>query len=187
MKFKMAPNSLFAVLLRSPWWISVGIAVVFVAAVQALVPQEYRVVGSMGAFPFAVIGVVAFWRQWQAPSAGEAQALLDSAARMSWPEFEAALRQGFSRAGYVVRAGKGGADLALERNGQLTLVSARRWKAARHGEEALQPLRAAMRQQDAGKAIFVALGELSPQARRVAGAEQIELVQGDPLVRLLRR
>ena len=26
---KMAPNSLFAILLRSPWWISVGIALVF--------------------------------------------------------------------------------------------------------------------------------------------------------------
>ena len=38
---KMAPNSLFAILLRSPWWISVGIALVFALASKALLPAEY--------------------------------------------------------------------------------------------------------------------------------------------------
>ena len=186
MKFRMAQNSLFAVLLRSPWWISMAIAVAFVAAANALLPQEYRLVGSMGAFPFAAIGVIAFWRQWKAPSAGESLALLDSAAKMSWPEFEAALRRGFSRDGYQVRAGQGGADLALERNGQLTLVSARRWKAARHGEENVQALGAAVKKQDASRGLYVALGELTPQALRLAKAQGIGLVQRDELVRMLR-
>ena len=55
MKFRMAENSLFAVLLRSRWWISLLIAIGFVGVVQALLPPEYRLVGSMGAFPFFVI------------------------------------------------------------------------------------------------------------------------------------
>ena len=55
---KMAPNSLFAILLRSPWWISVGIALGFALASKALLPGEYWLFGAMGGFPFTVIGAV---------------------------------------------------------------------------------------------------------------------------------
>ncbi|HYF18564.1 MAG TPA: restriction endonuclease [Ramlibacter sp.] len=187
MKLRMAPNSLFAVLLRSPFWISFLVALAFIGAAQGLLPREYRLVGSMGALPFVVIGCIALWRQLRAPSAQERQQLLDGASRMSWPQFEAALREGFARQGWQVRPGSGGADLELERQGKVTLVSARRWKAARHGEEALQPLQAAMDRQEVPRGVYVALGELSPQAQRVAKARQIEVLQADALVLLLRR
>ena len=188
MKFRMAENSLFAVLLRSSWWISLLVFAAWVAAAQALLPQEYRVIGSLGAVPFLVIAAIAFWRQMRAPSASETRTLLDSASKMAWPEFEQALRKGFTREGWQVRAGEGGTDLALERNGSIhSLVSARRWKAARHGEDALQALDKAMRAKDVSHGVYVALGELSPQAVRLAKARQIEVVQGDKLVRLLRR
>lgn len=188
MKFRMAENSLFAVLLRSPWWISMAVAAALAAAAQALLPAEYRLVGSMGAAPFLVIGCIALWRQLRAPSAGEAQAILASASKMSWAEFEQALRAGFARQGWQVRAAGGGADLLLEATGKpATLVSARRWKAARHGEDALQGLDQAMQQQEVSRGAYVALGELSPQAVRLAKARQIELLQADALVRLLRR
>ena len=38
MKFKMAPNSGFAILLRSPWWVSFAIAAVIVLLCGALLP-----------------------------------------------------------------------------------------------------------------------------------------------------
>ena len=47
MKLKMAPNSLFAILLRSPWWISVGIAVVMGLLSAALLPEGFRVIGAL--------------------------------------------------------------------------------------------------------------------------------------------
>ncbi|WP_332813888.1 restriction endonuclease [Ramlibacter sp.] len=186
MKFRMAENSLFAVLLRSSWWISIALALVLVGLAQALLPQDYRIVGSMGALPFFVIGAMAFWRQLGAPSPARARELLDGAARMPWTEFEQALRTGFAREGWTVGPGQGGADLVLERNGQATLVSARRWKAARHGEDALQALEQAMQRQEAGRGVYVALGELTPQAARRAKARQIEVLQGPALARLLR-
>jgi restriction system protein len=180
----MAQNSLFAVLLRSPWWISFLVALGFVAVTQALLPAEYRNLGSLGALPFFVIGVIAFWRQLRAPSPARAQELLASVAAMPWPQFEAALRRGFARQGWDVQPGRGGADLTLHRQGKTSLVCARRWKAARVGEEALQPLVASMRKEDAG-GVYVALGEPSPQARRIAREAGIELLQQDALVKLL--
>jgi restriction system protein len=49
LKIRMAKNSLFAVLLRSPWWISAAIAVVLAVLALALLPADYRVVGAVSA------------------------------------------------------------------------------------------------------------------------------------------
>jgi restriction system protein len=187
MKFpRMAQNSLFAVLLRSPWWISFLVAAGVVAVTQALVPVPYKMLASLGSFPFVVIGCIALSRQWHQPSASQAQARLDAAAKMTWPEFEAALRQGYAREGWQVLPGTGGADLTIEKAGQRMLVSARRWKAARQGADVLQALHKAVRDQDAGCGIVVTLGELSQQARHFASANGIDVLQGARLAALLR-
>jgi restriction system protein len=187
MKWKMEPNSVFAILLRSPWWISLGLALALAAAAQGLLPHDLRNVGTTVALPFLVIAGIAFWRQLRAPAAGEVQALLATAATMGWPQFEAALREGFGREGYTVTAARDGADLELARDGRRTLVSARRWKAARVGEDALAPLVRALRSQDASRGLVVTLGELTPQAQAQATAQGIEVLQGPALAQLLRR
>ena len=64
MKFKMAKNSLFAVLLRSPWWYSALIVLGLAIAARALLPEPYVVAGIMGTFPFVVIAVMSARRQW---------------------------------------------------------------------------------------------------------------------------
>ena len=66
MKLKIAPNSLFAVLLRSPWWASLGIAVALALLMRLLLPKEYAVAGMLGAFPFVVIAAIAAWKQLRA-------------------------------------------------------------------------------------------------------------------------
>ena len=76
MKFKMAEKSLFAVLLRSPWWISFALAGGFALASKALLPPQYVVFGALGGFPFAVIGVIAAWKQFSAPSTAHVEATL---------------------------------------------------------------------------------------------------------------
>ena len=52
MQLKIAPNSLFAVLLRSPWWISMLLVLAFGLASAALLPKAYVPFGVMGALPF---------------------------------------------------------------------------------------------------------------------------------------
>jgi restriction system protein len=186
MKFQMAPNSVFAILLRSPWWISIAIAVLFVALSQALLPQDLRVLGATSGLPFLGLGIVACWRQWRQPSRSQVEAVQQRAAEMNWADFSRVLTQGFEKQGYTVERTSGAADLLLHRAGRHTLVSAKRWKAARHGEEALQALQRATRAQDASGSVYVALGDLSPQAQRYAAEHRIELLQAPGLAQLLR-
>lgn len=186
MKFQMAPNSLFAILLRSPWWISIALAVLIIAVSHALLPEDLRMFGAAGGLPFLVLGALALRRQWNAPSAGQVVAVEQRLRALSWPEFSSLLAQGFQRQGYAVEPVSGGADLLLRQGGRQVLVSAKRWKAARHGEEAVQALVQAMRTREASAGVYVALGELSPQAIRAASGHRVELYQAPALAQLLR-
>ena len=59
LKFQMAQNSLFAILLRSPWWVSIVIGLALAVASFALLPSHLRVVGALSGAPFVVIGFIA--------------------------------------------------------------------------------------------------------------------------------
>jgi restriction system protein len=184
MKFKMAENSLFAVLLRSPWWISVAVAAGIAGLARLLLPEQYRVVGMLTALPFVVIAAMAFWRQSKQPSAAVVASTLEAAAALSAREFADALEAAFRRDGYAVtRLGKSAADLELDKAGRRSLVACKRWKAASTGVEPLRELLAA---DGEGARIYVALGGITEKAQRFAVANQIRLVHGAELARLLR-
>ena len=139
MKFKMAKNSLFAILLRSPWWISLALAVAVGVVSVVLLPADYRVVGAVSGLPFAVISVMALVKQWHVPSAERVAQVQAAVAGLAWPAFSALLEQAFQRDGYTVTRHLGAAaDFVLERQGRRMLVSAKRWKTARIGLEALR-------------------------------------------------
>ncbi len=186
MKFRMAPNSLFAILLRQPWWVSLLIAVLFAAVCFALLPAEAAPFGAVGALPFLGLSAIALKRQWGRPSARRVEAVATALSRMGWEEFRRLLEQAFTRDGWQVERLSGAADLRLRKAGQQVLVGARRWKAARHGEEALVALRGAMVSFDTGSAMYLALGEISPNAQRFASENGIAVVQVEGLAQLLR-
>ena len=64
----MSENSLFAVLLRSPWWISFVVVGLITLTAGALLPKEYFVVGALAGFPIFVVGCIAAWKQLRAPN-----------------------------------------------------------------------------------------------------------------------
>ena len=187
MKFKMAPNSLFAILLRSPWWISVAIAVVLGLVGAALLAEGFRIVGALSGLPFAIIGAIAARRQWQLPSAARVAQTQQALATMAWPAFAALLEQAFRRDGYTVQRGQASAvDFELERQGRRMLVSARRWKSARTGQEALRALQAARDAGDAPDALYIGLGELSDNAHPFASQHRIAIWRAPELAQALR-
>jgi restriction system protein len=186
MKWKMSPNSLFAVLLRSPWWASLLIVLVFVLASIALLPAEYRPLGMTGALPLLGIGLYRAWQQWQAPSPKRVAETLERAAAMPWREFSAVLQQVFQRQGFEVAVLPGpGADLQLSKAGRSSLVSCKRWKAASHGIDALRELATARQKLEADACSYISLGPVSDQAQSFAKANGITLVSGQELAGLM--
>jgi restriction system protein len=189
-KLKMAEKSLFAILLRSPWWVSLCIVFVFVVASKMLLPEAWAPFGALGSFPFVVIALMAGWRQFKAPNAQHVEQTLQQAAQMSWKEFSAAVEQALVAQGYAVTRlpqtqGQGAADFKLEKSGRIELLAAKRWKAANQG---IEPLRDLVKLRDAMRADlcrFVSLGALTDQAQRFATAHQVELMTSGSLFQML--
>ena len=183
----MPPNSLFAVLLRSPWWISFALVGLIALVAFALLPAQYAVVGALGSLPIFVVGCMAAWRQLRAPSPARVAETLGAVQAMPWRGFADALAQAWQQGGFDVQRLEGGAaDFSLARNGSTTLASARRWKAATHGMEPLRELHTAMEQRGATAGIYVlAQGSLSENARLFARDHGITIVQDTALAALL--
>lgn len=188
LKLSMAKNSLFAILLRSPWWISLAIGMAIGLVAMALLPADLRIVGALSGFPFLVIAAMAAWRQWQQPSRQRIDETVTAVSAMAWPAFSALLEQAFQRDGYTVQRGRTAAvDFELERQGRRLLVCARRWKSAHTGLEALRPLQVARDATDGAHALYIGLGALSDQARSFAAEHLITVWQADELAQALRR
>ena len=184
MKFQLHENSLFAVLMRSSWWISALLAVGLFGATKLFLPTEFAV---FAASPFFVIALYVAWKQLRAPSAGRVAAALERLTALSREELTAALEAGWQKQGYEVSRSKAAqVDLELQRGGRLSLVGCRRWKAASTGVEPLRELHAAGRAREAQELIYVAAGEITPQARAFAEANGIRMVQGAELAALAR-
>jgi restriction system protein len=185
MKLRMHENSLFAVLLRSPWWISIAIAAGLAAAARLAVPDLYAIFVGL---PFLVIGIVAGWKQLRAPSAKRVAGTLEAVRAMPWSDFSAAIEDAFRRDGYAVtRLNGAAADFEMTKAGRVSLVNCKRWKAARTGIEPLRELDAARRAREAHECVYVAAGDLTDNARAFAAEKKIRLAQGAELARLLQR
>jgi restriction system protein len=182
MKLQMHRNSLFAILMRSPWWASLLVAGVLFAGLRLLIPPLYAAFFSL---PFAVIGSIVAWRQLRAPSAASVQKKIDAARELDWKAFCARLEEGFRAEGYEVTRREGeGFDFQLEKSGSRVLVACKRWKAARTGVEPLRQLKAAAREREADS-IYIVAGEVSPPAETFAAENGIRIFSGTELAKRL--
>lgn len=184
----MAENSLFAILLRSSPWVSFGVTAALALAAAALLPEGYKIIGALSASPFAVIGVLAAVRRWREPGEEEVARVREEVARLAWPAFARRLEEVFQRDGYEVQRidGGEGMDFELERGGRRMAVSARRWKSARTGAEALRALQAAREAGDIADALYIGLGELSENARPYAAQHRIAIWGGFELAQAFK-
>jgi len=186
LNIRLPKNSLFAVLLRSPWWISAAVGAVLALLAMALLPEKYRVVGALGATPFFVIAAMAARRQWHLPSASKVEALTQQVNALAWPAFAQRLQQSFERDGWTVQRGeRDPVDFKLQRPGRQLLVHARRWKSARIGLEPLRALQAAREDAGARDALCICLGELSDTARPFANRNRIAVWHATELAQAL--
>jgi restriction system protein len=186
MKLEMAKDSLFAILLRKPWWISLGIAAGIALVARAMLPEQYVIAGALGGIPFMVIGSIAAWRQLRAPSAARVTSTLEAIGSMSWREFSSALEEAFRRDGCAVtRIAGPQADFEIVKAGRTSLVSCKRWKAASTGVEPLRDLHLANERREAQESIYIAVGGITENARRFAVENRIRIIEGTGLAQML--
>ena len=186
MKWKMSDRSLFAILLRSPWWVSFVLVAGISLASSALLPTEYKLVGALCSLPFAVIGAMAAWRQRNLLSPDQADALQSAMAGMHWREFSPLLSQAFVHQGYTVTPlSQGMADFKLTRQGQTTLVCAKRWKAAAWGMDNLQALLDEREAHDASHLMCVSLQAMPTPLKSFATQQQVTWMAGQSLWALI--
>jgi restriction system protein len=188
MKLRMSENSLFAMLLRSPWWISFAIAAGIAALSKAILPAIPIAYAVFAALPFLVIGAMAGWRQLRAPSAKRVANTLETVRAMSWSDFSAAMEDAFRRDGYsVTRLDAAAADFEMTKAGRTSLLACKRWKVARTGVDPLRDLHAAKDAREAQECIYVAVGEITDGARKFALEKNIRLMHGAELAKVLPR
>lgn len=186
MRLKVSEKSLFAILMRSSWWVSVAVALLLALAARLLAPEEYFIPALSICFPFLVIAAMAAWKQSRQPGAGQVEATVATVSAMSWRDFADVLEQAYLREGYAVTRVAGAADFRLEKDGRSALVCGKRWKAANHGVEPLRELQLLREKLDVQDVIYIALGSVSDNGRRFAGEHRIRLVGDAELTALLR-
>lgn len=188
MNLKMNQNSIFAILLRSPWWVSAGIAAALFTGARLALPTDYSLYAFFVALPFFVIAVHTGWLQLRAPSEARIAQAMEALRAMSWNDFSAAVEEAFRRDGYTVAPiGVAGADFELAKAGRMTLVACKRWKVARTGIEPLRELDSARHARAAHECVYIATGEVTDTASGFAAEKNIKLVSGAELGRFLRR
>lgn len=172
----MRENSLFAVLLRSPWWYSLLIGAAIIGVAFAILRAQHVIYGIAVAIPFFCVAAIACYRQMGQLSAQEVAATVEWIRTARAGEFVGALTAAYAEAGYQATPYTGNAaDLQLEREGRVTLVSCKRAKAANTGVKPLHALVAAGEQREASELVFIALGELSSKALTFANDNRIEI------------
>ena len=184
----MSEKSLFAVLLRSPWWISFALAGGVGVACYNLFPARFAVVGALSGLPFAVIGVIAAIKQWRAPNAARIDDSLTALAALSGRDFASALAAAYVKDGYTVkRLTSSGADLSVTKAGRVLLINSKRWKAAMHriGLGKIND-RALMEALAANQGVYIAVNALSDAARTFASKNSIRVMQGTELALLIK-
>lgn len=177
-------ESLFSILSRQPWWVSVLVGVLLFAAMQLVFPALAPFV----ALPFIGIGVWLAWKQLRAGVPLNVPERLEKLREMPWENFSLVVSEAYRRQGYTVEPSKSGAfDFVLRRDKRVTLVQCRRWKVSQAGEGPLRELNRAIEKQDAFNAVAITAGDFSEKARTFAATTPISLVYGAELIKLVGR
>ena len=178
----MAKETLFHILLRQPWWITVLVAILLFALTHAIFPPLAPFV----ALPFAGLAVYIAYRQWRGSSPVDADERLAALRAMSWEEFSDIVAAAYTRHGYVVAgAERPGYDYTLTRGSRVTLLQCRRWRVNQVGIGPVRELARAVEREEATSGICISAGDFSEPARKLIATEPVILVSGVELVKLL--
>jgi restriction system protein len=176
-------NSLFAILSRQPWWVSVVIGCGLWALAHPFIPLYAPFVGA----PFIGVAMYALYRQLRHGPKTDPADVLPRIAGMSWENFSLVAEEAFRRSGYTVEPATGFADFVLRKDGRKTLASCRRWKARQVGRNLVEELFRDMEKGEMDEGWLLAVGEVSAAAREFTKDKRLKILTGQELSDLVGR
>ena len=137
----MARESLFHILSRQPWWVTLLLAVLIFGVMQFVFPP----IAPFVALPFAALAVYLAFRQLRAGPSANVEERLAALRAMPWENFSLVVGEAYRRQGYsVVSSNSAAFDFQVAKKGQVTLVQCRRWKVNQVGDAPVRELVNAM-------------------------------------------
>jgi restriction system protein len=178
-------GSLFALLVRTPFWVSLLIAGALFAMARNFLPN---LLAAATTLPFLGTAAFAGWRQFKTPSPTRVTATLDRLRAMTWEQFSAVIAETFQREGYEVGIlESGAANYELLKNGYKSLLGCKRWKVVQTGIGPLRELFEVMQARQARDCIYVATGDFTETAQAFALEKGMRLLNGAELAKLVGR
>jgi restriction system protein len=179
-----ARESLFTLLSRQPWWVSILVGMALFAIAQWIFPP----VAPFVALPFFALALYFGWKQFGGLSHEQTAERLGAVRAMAWEEFAGLVTAAYRKRGYEVEATRSSAfDFRLKQQGRITLVQCRRWKVNQVGVGPLKELYEALDIQEAYNGVCLAAGGFSDAARQFAAGKPLSLLEGAELAKLLGR
>ena len=199
-------------LIDLPWWFSLvlaagawisgelvgayGESLARVAAAQAHVQVITQLVPAVTLFlrflalVFCLTAIVSLYRRRRRAKLFETRTDLQGIRDLSWQDFERYVGEAYRRKGYTVEetgpGADGGIDLIARRNGETVLVQCKHWRARRVGVRYARELFGLVKAQDTSNGVLVTAGTFTPDALAFAKQTQLDLVDGEGLVRLIQ-
>ena len=180
---KPAQGSLFAILLRAPFWVSLLLAGALFAVARNFLPDMLAAATTL---PTLGIAAMSGWRQFKTPSASRVNETIDALRQMPWTQFSGVIAEAFRHEGYQVGKPEAGVvSYEMHKSGYKTLLSCKRWKVEQTGFGPLRELFEAGQAREARDCAYVATGEFTETARAFAREKGMRLLHGAELATMV--
>jgi len=143
------------------------------------------------AFILLIAAPVSFINSKRKKQLIEKQEDINTIHSLKWDEFEKLMGEVFRRQGYFVKENSnkgqpdGGIDLILKRDGEVTIVQCKHWRARQVGARVVRELYGVVSSENAAKGILVTSGLFTPDAKSFAMNKPIEMIDGNQLLSLI--
>jgi restriction system protein len=184
----------FNELIRYPWWVSVGLAVmVYILSVFVIpyipIPNPMvkgfitgiALMGPIISFLLLMVAGVSAFYSFRKGKQLEGQTSIDSIGNLSWRRFESLVSEAFRRKGYMaldnIEDGPdGGVDIVLRKDEQVVFVQCKHWKTKKVGVNIVRELLGAMTARNVNEGIVVTSGGFTQEAMDFAKSNSIQLI-----------
>ena len=205
-----AAEDIIEITAKFPWWVGGMLALVSYFSLHALAGKEYQTAGQdLGqAMSGSMIHVAATFGQYVLPALftiGAIVSLISNIKRkklyedvttskktlgdISWQQFEILIGEHFRHEEFQVKetgpGADGGVDLVLHKDGAKYLVQCKHWKAYKVGVKPVRELLGVMAGSCATGGYVIASGQFTRDAVKFAGENNIELIDGKALEKIL--